>query len=295
MDVASSVNIEPPHTLSPVFGPHSSHSQPRMSSPIPSQHPQSPTHPTSPPPPAAEMDLSSSVAALPPPSEVQQDNQDAQMENAESSHVGSLPNGHVPFPAASEAFTDGSVHLDGEAMDTTPDHSQEPHPANGVPATLTTANPESNAQPDSTTNLTSTSAELPDIIPNGDAADAGEPMDTTNNDVDQNPSEPVIPNIPNPEIPQEPASYSSPPPIPPGVDLIAVVPGGEAVAPAEERPPSIPHPPAAPPNDDDTSSSSDDGDREERLERVEDTSVPGEEEIKEIEEAGPEQSALDRK
>ncbi|KAH0542586.1 hypothetical protein FGG08_002994 [Glutinoglossum americanum] len=291
MDVASSVNIEPPHTLSPVFGPHSSHSQPRMSSPIPSQPPQSPTHPTSPPPPVAEMDLSSSAAAPPPPVEAQ-DNQDSQMENAESSHVESLPNGHVPFPAASEAFTDGSVHQDGEAMDTTPDHSQESPPANGVPVPPQAANLESATQPGSTLDFTSASAELPDIIPNGDAADAGEPMDTTNNDQTPNSSEPTIPNIPNPGIPQEPASYSSPPPLPLGTDLIAITPGGETVV-VGERPPGIPPHPPAPPNDDDTSSSSDDGDREERLERVEDTSVPGEDEMKEIEEAGPEQNALD--
>ncbi|KAH0537741.1 hypothetical protein GP486_008815, partial [Trichoglossum hirsutum] len=208
MDVASSVNIEPPHTLSPVFGPHPSHPQPRLSSPIPSQHPQSPTaHPASPPPPAAEMDLSSSAtatAALLPPAEVQHqqqqqdDHQDARMENAESSQAESLPNGHVPFPAASEALTDGSLHPDGEAMDTTPDHSQEPAPANGVPAaaslttamaTTTTTTAAAAANSESATqqldlitppNFTSTSAHLPDIIPNGDAeTDAGEPMDTT--------------------------------------------------------------------------------------------------------------------
>jgi hypothetical protein len=258
-----------------------------MSSPIPSQHPQSPSHPTSPPPPAAEMDLSSSVAALPPPP----DAHDAQMENTESSHIESLPNGHVPFPAASEAFSGGSVHQDGEAMDTTPDHSQDALPANGLPVPPA-ANSGPATQLGSALNSTSTSIELPDIIPNGDAADAGEPMDTTQNDEAPNP---IIPNTSNPsEPPQEPSSYSSPPPLPPGLDLIGSAPG-EAVV-VEERPPSIPPPPAAAPaHDDDTSSSSDEGDREERLERVEDTSVPNEEEIKEIEEAGPEQSAIDRK
>jgi hypothetical protein len=264
-----------------------------MASPIPSQHPQSPSHPTSPPPPAAEMDLSSSVAALPPPVDAQ-DGQDAQMENAESSHVESLPNGHVLFPAASETFTDGSLQQDGEAMDTTPDHSQNPLPANGLPVPPT-ATPEPTAQLGSTPNFTSASAELPDIIPNGDAADAGEPMDTTHSDEVPNPPNPAIPSTENPpEPPQERSSYSSPPPLPPGLDLIGAPPGGDTVV-VEERPPNIPHPAAAPPNDDDTSSSSDEGDREERLERIEDTSVPNEEEVKEIEEAGPERSALDRK
>ena len=216
------------------------------------------------------------------------------MENAETSHIESLPNGHVLFPTASETFTDGSVQQDGEAMDTTPDHSQNPLPANGLPVPPA-ATPEPAAQLASSPNFTSASAELPDIISNGDAVDAGEPMDTTHNDDAPNPPNPTIPSTENPPVPlQEQYSYSSPPPLPPGLDLIGSAPGGDTVV-VEERPPNIPHPAAPPPHDDDTSSSSDEGDREERLERVEDTSVPNEEEIKEIEEAGPERSGLDRK
>ncbi len=273
MDLAVSSNIEPPPLL---FGarpttpsPNSHHQQSLNSQPLSSS--QSPS-PGNAPPPATEMDLSTSTT-LPQPEGQNHDISDSQMENTDD-----IPNGHLVEPSVTEGAEaeDNPRQQDEgpEAMDTTPDSQQEPS-SNGL------AIPEVDTEapiPTPTNELNEGDQEPLEASAGGNAGDTAEPVaeDTRDGVNGGNVENGSTTTPPPPPIDPVEADQPPPPPAP-----VADVEQPQADTSANQRDIS------------ESDSSSDDEEEPRQIRWEEDLSTPDEEELKEIEEKGPEISALD--
>ncbi|KAI9710444.1 MAG: hypothetical protein M1812_007412 [Candelaria pacifica] len=273
MDLAVSSNIEPPPLLfgarasSPTqASQHQQHSH--SQSPITSQSPP----PDSAPPLAAEMDLSTSTT-LPQPEGQNHDRSDSQMDNTDD-----YSNGHLvePLNIGSANSEDNARQQDEvpEAMDTTPDSQPEPS-SNGIaisehgtqipnPTVTSEAGEGRPAPPEESASENATHTAEPN------AEDPRQDMDGANTENGTNATPP-----PPPLDPEE--SGVPPPPPAPLVDVEQP----QADTSTNQRDFSG------------SDTSSEEGEEPRQIRWEEDLSTPDEEELKEIEEKGPEISALD--
>ncbi|KAI9758979.1 MAG: Alsin [Candelina submexicana] len=273
MDLAVSSNIEPPPLL---FGA-------RPSTPDPASQDQQPSHPQSlfnsqsspldtAPPPATEMDLSTSTT-LPQPEGQNHERSDSEMENTDD-----VPNSHVvePLVAESADIEDNARQQDPrpEAMDTSPDSQQEPS-SNGV--TVPEGDSEASV-PAATSEVHEGDHEPQEAPVGGNAEDTAVPIvESLQREINGRNTEIGSTSTP-PAPPANPEDSGAPPP-PPAPLVDAEQPHADASATQREF------------SDSDTST--DDEEEPHQIRWEEDLSTPDEEELKEIEEKGPEISALD--
>ncbi|OCL08351.1 hypothetical protein AOQ84DRAFT_42426, partial [Glonium stellatum] len=255
----SSANVEPPPLL---FGQRSP-SPPSFPSPHSPNHIHHPQTPVASPPPQINDDVDMSTSTtLQPPGGQNHDRDDAMMDDAEL-----LPNGHIEHETTHSGTPAPEIAVvpsgeDADAMDTTPDSSQVEALPNGT---------------------LETPAASPIPVPN----EIIQEVPATQNRESSPPA--ANENLVRLDSNGSPVnSVSDPPPPPPAGEIPVEPPAPLAPAsPAAEQPPA----PADPTRSD--SDSSDDDDSGHSWNPIqEDTSVPDERELKEIEEAG-EISALD--